>query len=686
MIQKVQISCLFLLLSFGVLAQTNLVKNGGFDTLTACPSSLSQVPQSYWEFPAGHNGSSDLFNSCATSVSVGVPSNFRASNCPAFNGTGYVGGYGFLSGGTYREYVCDTLISPLVAGRQYVISFMWRLADQSNWASDDLGFYLSNNFPSGNTSGHLGVVPTSQNTSGNFLASDSIWELYSDTIIAVGGEEYITIGAFDSIPNAMVIDSTAAGTWAYYFYDSVSVYEYYGISQENLCLGESAFPEVDTTIIDSVYWDFGDPSSGALNNSTLVEPEHVYTDTGSYTLTVIRTSGAFLDTLTTTIYVFPRQTLDLGPDTLICSGSQFVLDVAQPFADFLWHDTSTSDTFLVTNETQVYVTINGVCDTLSDTMLIQYDDSILLDLGPDTTLCGGTSFFLDPQIQGEVNLSWSTGDSTDTISVKVSGVYSLLAGNACGEKSDSIEVKFKPIPSPILLPADTINCFDNEIVLSHPDLDSTMYVWSDSSTKKTYRVDTTETVWLAAFNECGATLDTIIIIFNPEIVSELGDDTTICDLDTLVLDAFSPGADYLWSTGDTIDTILTARQSELYVVTITQGLCQTIESKRVDLSDVLCPGIDCSLNVSNVFTPNGDGVNDRWHVTSDCKIQTFGLSIYNRWGQLVHYSPSAAFGWDGSVAGIPASEGVYYYELHFKDDVIVAVDAEDFRGSLTLLR
>ena len=47
---------------------------------------------------------------------------------------------------------------------------------------------------------------------------------------------------------------------------------------------------------------------------------------------------------------------------------------------------------------------------------------------------------------------------------------------------------------------------------------------------------------------------------------------------------------------------------------------------------------------------------------------------------------NAAFGWDGTVAGVPASEGVYYYELRFKDDVIVAVDAEDFRGSFTLLR
>jgi gliding motility-associated-like protein len=454
----------------------------------------------------------------------------------------------------------------------------------------------------------------------------------------------------------------------------------------DLCLGNATQFDFDSTNINSVSWNFGDPGSGASNTSTDFFPIHVFSDTGLFDVRLIATADTNVDTAIQTVRIYPRQSVDLGNDTTICVGEQFVLDVSQPYAGFLWQDTSSSDTFLVNGAELIYVRVIGVCDTVSDTIRVTYDDSISFDLGPDTTLCGGTRYFLDADIQVDAELTWSTGDSLDTLGVTQSGQYFLLASNTCGVVSDTVEVVFKPIPATSLLPADTINCFDNEIVLSHPDLDSTTYVWSDSSSKKNYRVDTTETVWLAAFNECGATLDTINIIFNGEIVSELGDDTTICDLDTIVLDAFSPGADYLWSTGDTIDTILTAQQSQLYVVTVTQGLCQTIESKRVDLSNVLCPGIDCSLKVSNVFTPNGDGVNDLWHVTSDCNIQTFGLSIYNRWGQLVHYSPNAAFGWDGTVNGVPASEGVYYYELQFKDDVIVAVDAEEFKGSFTLFR
>jgi gliding motility-associated-like protein len=454
----------------------------------------------------------------------------------------------------------------------------------------------------------------------------------------------------------------------------------------DLCLGSATQFDFDSTNINSVSWNFGDPGSGAANTSTDFFPIHVFSDTGLFNVRLIATSDTNVDTTSQDVRIYPRQSVQLGNDTVLCVGGQFVLDVSQPYARFLWHDSSTNDTFLVNGAELIYVAVNGVCDSVSDTIRVTYDDSIKFNLGVDTTLCGATTYFLDANIQVTADLTWSTGDSLDTLGVNQSGEYFLLASNACGLVSDTVEIVFKPIPAASLLPADTINCFDNEIVLSHPDLDSTTYVWSDSSSKKNYRVDTTEIVWLAAFNECGETIDTINIIFNGEIVSELGDDTTICDLDTIVLDARSPGADYLWSTGDTLDTILTAQVSQLYIVTVTQGLCQTIESKRVDLSNVLCPGIDCSLKVSNVFTPNGDGVNDLWAITSDCKIQAFGLSIYNRWGQLVHHSANAAFGWDGSVGGVQASEGVYYYELHFKDDVIVAVDAEDFKGSFTLLR
>ncbi len=460
-----------------------------------------------------------------------------------------------------------------------------------------------------------------------------------------------------------------------------------GFQVSSFCVGDSTHFSMDTTNVDAASWNFGDPSSGATNTSTDFFPAHLFTDTGTFTIRLIAQSDTVVDTAFQTIRIYPRQSVELGEDTTICRGEALLLDVSQPWSQFLWQDSSTADTLLTSGETYIEVTVFGRCDTTTDSLFISYDDSIFIDLGPDTLLCGGQAYTINSNINTTADLAWSTGDSISTsISIFESGEYFLVASNTCGTLVDSVEVIFKPVPGVTLLPPDTINCFDNEIVLTHPDLDSTSYVWSDSSTKKTYTVDTTETVWLAAFNECGSTIDTINIIFNGEIISELGEDTNICDKDSVLLNAYSPGADYIWNTGDTIDSIYSDSESQLYVVTVTQGLCTTIESKRVELSDVFCPSIDCELDVGNVITPNGDGINDTWKVVTNCDLTNFDLKIYNRWGQLVFSSNQVNIVWDGTVYGSPAADGIYFYELEFKDTVIVDVDREDFRGSITLIR
>jgi gliding motility-associated-like protein len=460
-----------------------------------------------------------------------------------------------------------------------------------------------------------------------------------------------------------------------------------GFQVSSLCVGDSTYFDMDTANVDAVSWLFGDPASGAANTSNDFFPSHFFSDTGTFAVRLIAQSDTVADTAFQTIRIYPRQSIDLGSDTLICRGVELLLSAAQPYAEFLWHDSTTANTFLTSGDTLVYVSVIGRCDTVSDTIRIAYDDSITMNLGPDTLLCGGQGYTINSNINTSADLVWNNGDSSSTsILITESGLFKLTATNTCGTVDDSVEVTIRPIPAINALGPDTINCFDNEIVLEHPNLDSTTYIWSDSSTKKTYKVDTTETVWLSASNECGSSIDTIIIIFNGEIISELGEDTTICNLDSIVLDASSPGASYVWSTSDTTDSIITDMESKLYVVTITEGLCTTIESKRVDLSDIFCPSIDCRVQVANVITPNGDGMNDTWKVTSDCKIREFDLRIFNRWGQLVFASDNVNIAWDGTVNGEPASDGIYFYEMEFKDTVIVDVDNEEFRGSITLIR
>jgi gliding motility-associated-like protein len=68
---------------------------------------------------------------------------------------------------------------------------------------------------------------------------------------------------------------------------------------------------------------------------------------------------------------------------------------------------------------------------------------------------------------------------------------------------------------------------------------------------------------------------------------------------------------------------------------------------------------------ANVFTPNGDGINDTFRILNwppdDCKNEFLKIEIYNRWGRLVFQSNRKDFEWSGN--GFPS--GVYYYTIFF---------------------
>ena len=70
--------------------------------------------------------------------------------------------------------------------------------------------------------------------------------------------------------------------------------------------------------------------------------------------------------------------------------------------------------------------------------------------------------------------------------------------------------------------------------------------------------------------------------------------------------------------------------------------------------------------IPNVFTPNGDGINDTWQIKnlpdySDCE-----MNIYNRYGQLIHRSLGYSKEWNGSSNGQPLPAATYYYIIDLK--------------------
>jgi hypothetical protein len=102
-----------------VCAQQNLVPNPSFEDTIACPTSVNEVFNSTgW---TSYGQSSDFFNECDLTNTVGVPINILGYQ-PAFDGMAYCGLYAYSGGANQREYIETRLTTPMTVGKTYFFS------------------------------------------------------------------------------------------------------------------------------------------------------------------------------------------------------------------------------------------------------------------------------------------------------------------------------------------------------------------------------------------------------------------------------------------------------------------------------------------------------------------------------------------------------------------------------------
>ncbi|MFN3916511.1 MAG: gliding motility-associated C-terminal domain-containing protein [Flavobacteriales bacterium] len=87
------------------------------------------------------------------------------------------------------------------------------------------------------------------------------------------------------------------------------------------------------------------------------------------------------------------------------------------------------------------------------------------------------------------------------------------------------------------------------------------------------------------------------------------------------------------------------------------------------------------ISIPNVFTPNGDGINDVFKINAE-GIESLRVYIYNSRGALVYEYDNMNGSWNGQINGKPSSSVTYYYLVK----VAVAGDKHDYTGALMLFR
>ena len=166
------------------------------------------------------------------------------------------------------------------------------------------------------------------------------------------------------------------------------------------------------------------------------------------------------------------------------------------------------------------------------------------------------------------------------------------------------------------------------------------------------------------------------ITVNPLPLVDLGCDTSICAPDQFLLDAGNSGIGYEWSTGSRDQKIWAGEGDGLIWVKVS-NMHQCSASDSINI-------LPCSawrdLLIPNVFTPNGDGINDVWEIDGKQNFPEMTVKLFDRWGRLVFEAePGYPKPWNGLRNGKLLPMDAYYYIIDLMNGT------EPIRGSVTLV-
>ena len=389
--------------------------------------------------------------------------------------------------------------------------------------------------------------------------------------------------------------------------------------------------------------------SGQSNSVANVTISDAPIGESDYTVTVTDINGCSSSTITTVkVFDVPSNVTFTTECAGALGGSISVTADAIDNANFISNDVgdleysydggttwgaNSTETGLTAGVYEVYVrnSANPLCQTGPFSVTVFEVPTVV---ATDLELCIGATVDLTATSPSVVTYEWSTSETTQTITVNADGDYyvTVTDGNSC-TATDTATVT--PGSSLTVVLADYEFCDGNTVVLdaSNPGAN---YEWSNGETTQTITASTSDTysVTVTAAG-CTGTASSEVVV-NPNPADNLVD-ASICDGDALTLDAGNIGDDFVWSTGETSQTIAVILD-DTYAVTITNQFgCETLSESSVTvtalpvvtLSNVtVCEGTAVVLDAGNagstyIWSPNGETTQEINVTDSD----TYGVTV-----------------------------------------------------------
>ncbi|MFN8310052.1 MAG: PKD domain-containing protein [Chitinophagales bacterium] len=449
------------------------------------------------------------------------------------------------------------------------------------------------------------------------------------------------------------------------------------------------------TITDAIHPYVCDLGNGTLLNDS-VNFHFTYNDAGVYHPRYILkdTVGCIVSYYLDSVTVLETPKFRLPADTSVCEGTavSFNLMAGDHFA---WSpstgvDCDTCRSVLINaSDTTVYVvrmTSNNGCFS-EDTITLNVDALPAPDAGPDITVCRNETVQLHA---GPVSKAvWTPPtylNSVNTINPKStpgdSITYTITAFNVLHcSVTDQVHIR---VIDKVVMDAmpDTAVCDGSVVPLWVSVTDSSVsgmkYKWmpanaldNDSISNPMASISRSATFTvIGTSGTCAADTETVVVtnVAIPDI--KAGDDAVVTPGATVDLYATSHAKNvhYSWQfpSGDAATCSncrvprLTANSSQLAIATVTNSLgCSNSDTVHITVRS--CN--EDAVFVPNLFSPNGDGENDRLYARSILLDHVDFFRVLDRWGKVVFETSDLKEGWDGKIDGLDAQSDVFVYTM-----------------------
>lgn len=323
-------------------------------------------------------------------------------------------------------------------------------------------------------------------------------------------------------------------------------------TSNSICAGSTSvlsfsLSNASSTGTTTALWN---PSSSTSNSITV-------STAGVYTVQVGNACGNNSATYSISSLPSPSVTLVAGGSTTFCPGGSVTFSATSASGNYLWTGGATTSSLNVSTTQTVVVTTTNSCGSASASVVVIVTPLPSLTVTPSTAnICVGGSVIASAITNTTVTYHWSTGASTQTVSLTSPGIYTVGVTNVCGSATGSLNVTVGTVPTITVAATNAILCPSQTATLSFVGSTGTV-LWNTGATTSAIFVNTAGVYTASVTNSCGTATSAITVttsvlptvILSPSAFS-------LCPTQTVGVIAISNVSTYSWSNGATANSAI----------------------------------------------------------------------------------------------------------------------------------